>query len=359
MVEAPEHIKSITPYVPGKPLEELKRQYGISNAVKLASNENPLGPSPKALDAIAINERLEHLNRYPEGSGYLLINTLSKKYGIERDQIILGNGSNEVIELLVRTFLLPTDEVIVASPSFVVYDSITQAAGGRSIVIPLKKWCHDLKAMAQAMTEKTKLIFIANPNNPTGTINNKEEMEELLEKVPKDVIVAVDEAYYEYVTDQSYPDSLEYIKSGHSIVVFRTFSKIYGLAGLRIGYGLADSAIIQEMHKIRQPFNTNTLAQYAALAAIEDTKHVKMSQELNEEGKKYLYEQFQQIGIDFVETEANFIFLPLRNAYVLYEKLLKNGVIVRPISSDGLRITIGLPDENKRFIEALRQIIHS
>lgn len=357
MVEVPEYIKNIKPYIPGKPPEELERKYGITNAVKLASNENPLGPCPKALESL--KEHLAHLNRYPEGSGYLLINAISKKHGVETDQVILGNGSNEVIELLVRTFLLPGDEVISASPSFVVYDSITRAAGGTSIVIPLRKWCHDLEAMAHAINEKTKIIFIANPNNPTGTINTKDEMEKLLEKVPKNVIIAVDEAYYEYVTDQSYPYSLEYIKLRHSIIIFRTFSKIYGLAGLRIGYGIANDAIIQKMNKIRQPFNTNTLAQYAALAAIEDTKHVRMTLELNEEGKKYLYEEFRQIGIDFVNSEANFIFLPLCNAYVLYEKLLAQGVIVRPIGSDGLRITIGLPEENKRLIEALRKIVHS
>jgi len=357
MVEAPAHIKSIKPYIPGKPLEELEREFGIVNAIKLASNENPLGPSLKVLEAI--KGRLEHIHRYPEGSGHSLINALASKHGVRQQQIILGNGSNEVIELLVRTFLRPGEEVIMATPSFIVYDSITKAAGGKSVEIPLKDWRHDLNAMAHAVTEKTKLIFIANPNNPTGTINTSKEMDKLLEVLPKDIIVAVDEAYREYVTDPSYPDTLDYVKAGHSIVILRTFSKIYGLAGLRIGYGITNAAIIEQMNKIRQPFNTNMLAQYAALAALEDTKHVKLAQEFNEAGKEYFYDELRQIGIDFVPTEANFVYLPLRNAHVLYEKLLKYGVVVRPVGTEGLRITIGLPEENRRFVESFKKIIHS
>lgn len=357
MINAPEHIKNIKPYVPGKPIEELERELGITGSIKLASNESPIGPSPLAVKALA--EGKNDLNRYPDGSCYNLKTALSQKLGIASDEIIFGNGSNEIIELAVRTFLSPGDEAIMASPSFVVYPTVTQAAGGKCIVVPLKDYRHDLKAMASAITAKTKVIFIANPNNPTGTINSRGEVDAFMERVPDDVLVVFDEAYFEYVTSPDYPDSMDYIKKGRPVLILRTFSKIYGLAGLRIGYGLAHSSIISEMNKVRQPFNINSLAQMAALAALEDVEHVERAKKTNEDGKGFLYKEFRSMGIDHILTEANFIYIILKHdtAAQLYNELLKKGVIIRPMGKRELRVTIGLADENKRFIDALKAVM--
>ncbi|MBI4844618.1 MAG: histidinol-phosphate transaminase, partial [Nitrospirae bacterium] len=268
MIKTPEYIKTIKPYVPGKPVEELERELGITGSIKLASNENPLGPSPHVI--AALNKGIAGLNRYPDGSAYYLKKSLSEKLGVSPDEMLLGNGSNEVIELAVRTFLAPGDEAISARPSFVVYSTIVQSAGGKNIIVPLKEWRHDLDAMASQITGKTKIIFIANPNNPTGTINTDAEMDVFMKRVPENVLIVVDEAYNEYVTSHEYADSMKYFRQGKNILILRTFSKIYGLAGLRIGYGIADASIITEMNKVRQPFNINSLAQAAALAALED-----------------------------------------------------------------------------------------
>ncbi|MDO8281627.1 MAG: histidinol-phosphate transaminase [Thermodesulfovibrionia bacterium] len=357
MIKAPEHIKNIKPYVPGKPIEELERELGITGSIKLASNESPIGPSPLAVKALA--DGIHGLNRYPDGSCYSLKNALSQKLGIASEEIIFGNGSNEIIELAVRTFLSPGDEAIMASPSFVVYPTVTQAAGGKSIVVPLKDFRHDLEAMASAITAKTKVIFIANPNNPTGTINSRAEMDAFMEKVPDDVLVVIDEAYFEYVSSTDYPDSMEYLKKGRPVLILRTFSKIYGLAGLRIGYGLAHSSIISEMNKVRQPFNINSLAQIAALAALEDAEHVERAKKTNEDGKEFLYKELRSMGVDYLPTEANFIYIILKHdtALQLYNELLKKGVIIRPMGKRELRVTIGLADENKRFIKALQAVM--
>ncbi|MBI4825746.1 MAG: histidinol-phosphate transaminase [Nitrospirae bacterium] len=356
MINAPEHIKNIKPYVPGKPIEELERELGITGSIKLASNESPIGPSPLAVKALA--EGINDLNRYPDGSCYNLKTALSQKLGITSDEIIFGNGSNEIIELAVRTFLSPGDEAIMASPSFVVYPTVTQAAGGKSIVVPLKDYRHDLDAMASAITDKTKVIFIANPNNPTGTINNRAEMDAFMERVPDNVLVVIDEAYFEYVSSPDYPDSMDYLKKGRPVLILRTFSKIYGLAGLRIGYGIAHSSIVSEMNKVRQPFNINSLAQRAALAALEDVEHVEKARKTNEDGKEFLYKELRSMGIDCLPTEANFIYIILKDdtALQLYNELLKKGVIIRPMGKRELRITIGLADENKRFLDALKAV---
>ena len=355
MISVSENIKSITPYSPGKPIEELERELGITGSIKLASNENPLGPSPKALQAI--REGLAGLNRYPDGSGHYLCKAIAEKLGVDPSQIILGNGSNEVIELAVRTFVQPGDEVISAAPSFVVYPLVTQATGGVNVSVPLKDDRHDLDAMADKITPKTRLIFIANPNNPTGTMNTAQEMERLLERVPGHVIVAVDEAYFEYVTRNDYPDSLAALHRGKRILIMRTFSKIHGLAGIRIGYGITEPGIAALMNKVRQPFNTNSLAQLAARAALNDAKHVALSQKANAEGKQFLTQSFQRMDIPFIPTEANFIMFETgKDAAELYQSLLKTGVIVRPMGGNRLRVTIGLPEENKRFVEELEKI---
>jgi histidinol-phosphate aminotransferase len=356
VITVSENIKNITPYSPGKPIEELERELGIQGSIKLASNENPIGPSPRALTAI--KKAVSGLSRYPDGSGYYLSQALAKKYGVELSQIVLGNGSNELIELAVRTFVQQGDEVISADPSFVVYKMITQAAGGVNVIVPLKENRHDLEAMAGRITPKTKIVFIANPNNPTGTMNTAAEMEQFMGRVPDNVIIAVDEAYCEYVTHADYPDSLNHLKSGKNILSLRTFSKIYGLAGLRIGYGITTPEIAELMNKVRQPFNTNSLGQIGALAALSDRKHVEMSIALNNEGKQFLYQSFGQLGVSYIPTETNFIMFETQlDGRDLYNALLQKGVIIRPMGAKRLRVTIGLPEENKRFAAELEKIL--
>jgi histidinol-phosphate aminotransferase len=362
MIKSPDYISALKPYTPGKPIEELEREIGIKGSVKLASNENPLGPSPKALRAVinSLNEpnTSNSINRYPDGSGYYLKKALSDRLSIEENELILGNGSNELIDIAVRTFLRPGDEAVMAHPSFVVYPLSVQALGGRPIQIPLKEHTHDLQAIADAVTKKTKMIFIANPNNPTGTINKKDEFDHFLDKIPEGILIVVDEAYYEYVVDPDYADSMKHFRNGKDILILRTFSKIYGLAGLRIGYGIARSDILLEMNKIRPPFNTNSVAQKAAICALQDNTHVRHSQEINEEGKKYLYKKFDSLKIRYIPTEANFIYILLgEDAYLLYNKMLRYGVIVRPVGPQEIRVTIGLPEENKRFIEAFKAVM--
>ncbi len=356
MITVLENIKNITPYVPGKPIEELERELGLSGSIKLASNENPLGPSPKAM--AAIKKAVAGLNRYPDGSGFYLSQALAKKYGVDISQIILGNGSNELIELLVRTFVQPGDEVISADPSFVVYKMITQAASGVNVIVPCKDMRHDLQAMTERITSKTRIVFIANPNNPTGTMNTRAEMDGFMGRVPDNLIVAVDEAYFEYVTHADYPDSLDYLKGKKNIIALRTFSKIYGLAGLRIGYGITTVEIAELLNKVRQPFNTNTLGQIGALAALSDRRHVDKSVAVNNEGKQFLYQAFQRLGILSTPTEANFIMFETRlDGRDVYSGLLKMGVIVRPMGGKRLRVTIGRPEENARFVAELEKIV--
>lgn len=364
MIKPPDYISNIKPYIPGKPIEELERELGITGSIKLASNENPVGPSPMALKAII--ESLQAckpaslLNRYPDGSGYYIKKALSEKLSVKEDELILGNGSNELIDIAVRTFIQSGDEAIMAYPSFVVYPMAVQAIGGRPIQVPLKNYTHDLEAMADAVTPKTKMLFIANPNNPTGTINKRGEFDRLMERLPEGILVVVDEAYYEYVTDPEYADSMKHFRTGRDVLILRTFSKIYGLAGLRIGYGITRQDIISEMNKLRPPFNTNSIAQNAAVWAMKDKEHVRYSQQINEEGKRYLYRELDSLGLRYVPTEANFIYIVLgEDANVLYNKLLGFGVIIRPVGPQEIRVTIGLPEENKRFIEAMKKVICS
>lgn len=361
MIKAPEHIKTISPYIPGKPIEELEREIGIKNSIKLASNENPIGPSPVALKAIKNSLRssksLSSLNRYPDGSGYYLKNALAKKNSVKPDEIILGNGSNELIDIAVRTFLVPGDEAVMAHPSFVVYSMAVQSAGGKAIQVPLKDYKHDLDAMLAAVTPSTRMLFIANPNNPTGTMNTKAEFDRLMNNIRDGILVVVDEAYYEYVTDPGYADSLKHFRDGKDILILRTFSKIYGLAGLRIGYGIARQDIITEMNKIRAPFNTSSIAQKAAIEALKDKAHIRQSKEMNNKGKKYLYKELSSLGIKYIPTEANFLYILMdEDSMAVYKALLKHGVIIRPVGPRELRVTIGLPEENKRFINAIKKV---
>ncbi len=336
-------------------MEELERELGISGSVKLASNENPAGPSPRAVKALI--EAFSDMNRYPDGSCYYLRKGLARKLRVRQDCLTFGNGSNEILELAVRTFLLPGDEAVIAHPSFVVYSTIVQAARGKAVIVPLKDMRHDLKAMAARVTKKTKIIFIANPNNPTGTINTAIEFDAFIKKVPDSVLVVVDEAYFEYVTSGNYPDCTQHLRDRGNLLILRTFSKIYGLAALRIGYGISSPEVAGAMNRIRQPFNVNAAAQRAALAALQDKVHVKKSKAINEKGKQYLYKSLETLGINFIPTEANFIFVMFNSDVIpkLHKKLLREGVIIRPMGPSAMRITIGMPSENRRLVSALRK----
>lgn len=352
MIRPPDYVLAIQPYVPGKPLEELERELGISNSIKLASNENPVGPSPRALGAI--REAFSDLNRYPDGAGYYLKQALARKLAVAEDELILGNGSNELLDIAVRTFMQPGDEAVMAAPSFVVYAMAVQSVGGRPVQVPLRDYAHDLDAMAAAVTKKTKMLFIANPNNPTGPMNTKNEFDRLMARMNDDILVVVDEAYFEYVSDPDYADSMKHFRNGRNLLILRTFSKIYGLAGLRIGYGIGRRDVLNDMNRLREPFNTNTLAQRAALAALEDDEHVRRSREVNETGKKFLFAELKALGFAPVRTQANFIYIPVEDAKALNDSLLRQGVIIRPMGPKAIRVTIGLPEENSRFIAALR-----
>lgn len=357
---APDWIRTLAPYPPGKPIEELEREYGISDSIKLASNENPLGPSPRALTAI--KEALNQLHRYPDGSCYYLKRALARKLGVSPDAIVFGNGSNELIELAVRTFLRPGDEAIMADQAFVIYRLVVQAQGGRARVVPLRHYTHHLEAIADAITPATRMVFLANPNNPTGTIFFRDEWEEFLARVPEDVIIVMDEAYFEYVDDPRYPDSLSSHTPTRALLTLRTFSKIYGLAGLRIGYGIAPPVLVDLMDRVRAPFNVNSLAQAAAVAALEDEEHVKRTREVNRQGMEFLRREFERLGLEYVPSWANFILVRVGNGARVYEALLRRGVIVRPMGVYGfpehLRISIGTPEENERCIAALKQVLH-
>jgi len=355
MIQPPDYIRTIQPYVPGKPIEELERELGISHSIKLASNENPLGPSPEAVRAI--RDSFDDLNRYPDGAGYYLKKALAGTLVVGEDELILGNGSNELLDIAARTFMKAGDEAVMGAPSFVVYGMAVQSVGGTSVQVPLTNYTHDLAAMAKAITPGTKMLFLANPNNPTGTYNTKDAFDRLMENVPDTVLVVVDEAYYEYVDAPDYADSMKHFRSGRNILILRTFSKIYGLAGLRIGYGIARKDILTDMNRLREPFNTNSVAQKAALAALRDKDHVTHSQKINEEGKQFLYQGLKALGISCVPTQANFIYFPMDDSPALYSSLLKKGVIIRPMGPKAVRVTIGLPEENRRFIEALKEVM--
>ncbi|UCG78446.1 MAG: histidinol-phosphate transaminase [Nitrospirota bacterium] len=356
MIKSPDYISSIQPYVPGKPVEEVERELGIKDSVKLASNENPVGPSPRALEAL--KGAGSDLNRYPDSGAFYLARKLAQINGIKEEQIIMGNGSNEILNFAAYAFLTDKDSAVMAWPSFVVYPLATQSVGAESVKVPLKDMKHDLGAMVKAIKKNTKIVFIANPNNPTGTTNGKDEFARFMDAVPEGVLVVVDEAYYEYVQDGDYPDSMRYLKDGRDILILRTFSKIYGLAGLRIGYGFTTEEIATELNKVRPPFNTNSLAQMAAIAALDDDEHIKRSVAVNEEGKQFLYKELQDLGLHYVRTEANFIFVSLGDitAQKLNDELLRRGVIVRPMGEKAVRITIGLKDENERLIKAMKEI---
>jgi len=357
---AREGVENLVPYPPGKPIEELERELGITGSIKLASNENPLGPSPLATQAIT--DRLDALHRYPDGSGFYLKSKLCKKYSIPPDQIIIGNGSNELIELVIRTFLSTEENVIQAFPTFLVYEKIVKGAGGQMISVPLSNFKIDLDEISKAITSKTKMVFINNPNNPTGSVLSEEQMTCFLEDIPEDIVVILDEAYIEFVSDPAVANGLKLLEKRPLLVVLRTFSKLYGLAGLRIGYGFGSREVIDYMNRVRQPFNANTLAQTAANAALDDMAFVSQTLKLVREGLDYLYNGIQDMGLKYIPTQTNFFLIkvPL-GGNKTYELMLREGVIVRSMDSYGLpeyiRINVGLPKENERFIKTLRKIM--
>lgn len=353
-------VEEIRPYVPGTPIEEVKRQSGREDVIKLASNENPLGPSRRVVRAM--RERLGQVNLYPDPSCSELKKTLSEKIGTREKQLIIGNGSVEVVQLIAETFLDPGDETITADPTFPKYKKATQIASGQCKLLPLKEGTYDLEAMADAITEKTKLVFIANPNNPTGTIVTSEEVSSFMERVSERVLVVFDEAYYEYIEREDYPKTLEYIQEGRKVIMLRTFSKVYALAGLRIGYGIGPEELISAMDKVRETFNVNSLAQAAAIASLEDQEHVERSKRINREGKEYLYQQLNGLGLPYIESVANFILINVpEQATAVYEKLVAQGIIVRPMHFYGLpnsiRVAVGTPEQNERFIHALQRVL--
>jgi len=356
-----EEIKKISPYVPGKPIDELKRVYNIEKIIKLASNENPLGCSPKVKEAIKSN--LNEINRYPDGSGYYLKKELSNFLKIPEDEIILGSGSSEVISLTLEAFVKIGEEVIYPFPSFIIYRILVLKVGGVPIEVPLEDdFSYNLDRILEKITPKTKIIILCNPNNPTGTIVYRDQLEEFLKKIPDNIIIISDEAYFEYVEDKNFGTCFPYYKN-KNIIITRSFSKIYGLASLRIGYGVGRSEILNYMERIRPPFNTTGLAQVAAIAALRDTEFVKKSIENNIEGKKYLYKEFKKLGIEYIPTEANFILCRFKNDTTpIIKELEKRGIIIRGMKSFGLdnryvRITIGTPEENKILIKNLSEII--
>ncbi len=359
---APKHIASITPYPPGKPIEELEREYGISGSIKLASNENPLGPSPKAIEAI--HAALSKLNRYPDGSGFYLRRKLAEKYNIPFDGIMLGNGSNELIELAIRAFMTPGDEVIMPAPSFLLYRLVVQWMGGKPVAVPLKANLGiDLEKIAETITPRTKVIFLTNPNNPTGTVISKIDFDAFLSSLPSNLIVVLDEAYIEFNRNPDTPSGFDYIgKQGPGVLALRTFSKAYGLAGLRIGFGAMDPDIASYLNRVRQPFNTGSLAQAAALAALDDQEFLDRTQQTIWSGLQYLYNELEKMGLRYVPSEANFFLIEVPcESKDLFEAMLRRGVIIRSMASYGMqrfiRINAGLAGENERFIRTLGQVL--
>lgn len=357
------HIENLKPYKGGKPTEELKRELGIKGKViKLASNENPLGPSKKAEEAI--KKVAESVNLYPDGDCFYLKNKLATLLGIGRNNIIFGNGSDELIELIYRTFATnEDDEVLYCYPTFVEYRIIGMSFGKKLVELPLKDYSYDIDSILNHKNEKTKIIFLNTPNNPTGTKIKRKDIERVLSSINGDTLVVIDEAYYEYaIAEDDYEELLDLFKYGN-VIILRTFSKAYGLAGLRIGYGIANENLIDYLNRVRPPFNVNSVAQAAALAALDDKEHIKRSIEANKNGKEYLYKAFDRLDLKYIKTYSNFILFDVKmDADQVYQKLLERGVIVRSMAGYGyktmLRVTIGTQEENEIFIENLEEVLN-
>ena len=352
-------LRDLVAYIPGKPIEDVARELGLApgQIIKLASNENPLGPSPLAKKAMI--EALDRAHFYPDGGGYYLREAIAKKTGLSSNQIILGNGSNEIIEFLGHAFLQPGDNIVVAEHAFVVYKIMARLAGATTIEVADPGFTHDLTAMLAAITPRTKLVFVANPNNPTGTLVGQAEIDAFVSQVPENVIVVFDEAYYEFLRTPL--DNLKFLANHDNVIVLRTFSKIQGLASLRIGYGLASEALISVLQKTRQPFNANAIAQAGALAGILDEEHQETTRRITFEGRDYLETQFSILGLEYVPSEANFVLVKVGDGAKVFQALLAKGVIIRAMGEyklpEWIRVSVGTMDQNKRFIEELRSYL--
>jgi len=357
---AAEGVRALRPYRPGKPVEELQRELGLEHIVKLASNESPMGPGPAALDAVAACAA--GLARYPDGNGFSLKHALASHHGVAPDTLTLGNGSNDILELVTRAYATPAHEVLFSEHAFVVYPLVTQAVGATAVVTPARSFGHDLGAMADAVTPRTRLVFVANPNNPTGTWSEAKALEGFISGLPEQVLVVVDEAYFEYVEASGYESFIPGIERHRNLIVTRTFSKAYGLAGLRVGYAVSDPQVADVLNRVRQPFNVNSAALAAAEAALGDSDHLRRSVAVNRSGMKQLADAFDDMGLEHIPSVANFIAVRMpKPGADIFDALLREGVIVRPIAEYGMpdfiRVTVGLEEENDRFIDALRKVI--
>jgi len=358
---APANVRAIAPYVPGKAISETARELNLDEAgiLKMASNENPLGASPKALEAI--RRALDVLHYYPDGNGFELKAVLSRRYAITPDNVVLGNGSNDILELVARAFLTASDSAVYSQHAFLVYPLVVQAIGAKHIVVPAANYGNDLNALARAVRDDTKIVFIANPNNPTGTFSPWADIRRFVEKIPPRVIVVLDEAYGEYLPEALRSDTPGWIGRHPNLVIARTLSKAFGLAGLRVGYAIADPQVAEVMNRVRQPFNVNHLAMVAATAALDDVEFIEKSRSVNAAGLEQLARGFEKLKLDYIPSRGNFITVRVGDADRIYKALLAEGVIVRPITGYGmpehLRVTVGLPEHNERFLDALARAL--
>lgn len=358
-------IRGLQPYQPGKPIDELAREYGLSDIIKLASNENPLGPSPKAI--AAMRAALEQIWLYPDGNGFELKQRIAALHAVELSQITLGNGSSDPLDFAVRCFAGPGDEVLFSEHAFALYPLLTRSVGATPVAVAAKAWGHDLEAIADRVSANTRLIFIANPNNPTGTWLGAESLERFVAGLPAEVIVVIDEAYVDYARypatgASDYPDTIGWLARYPNLIITRTFSKSYGLAGARVGYALSHPQVAGVLNRVRPPFNVNTLALVAAVAALDDPAHLRRSLAMNAEGLQQLYRGFDGLGLDYIPSVGNFVSVDVgRPGEEVYQALLQRGIIVRPVANYGmpnhLRVTVGLPEENRRLLEALAAIL--
>ena len=361
-IRFPRHILAIDPYVPGKPIEELERELGIRDSVKLASNENPLGPSPQA--TAALRSAIDNLHRYPDGAGHELIAALAHHLDCSPQNIVMGNGSDDIIALLVHALLTPGDRAVMPRPSFLMYEIAVRTAGAEPVFVPLDQLAIDLEGILRQVDARTRMVFLCNPNNPTGAIIRQQPFERFLEALPSDVVVVVDEAYIEFVRDPSCLQSIDLALAGRPVVTLRTFSKLYGLAGLRVGYGVMPTSLAEGLNRIRQPFNVNLLAQVGARAALADQEFVAKTLKLVHTGLDDLYGQLETLGLTYYPTQSNFFLIDMaRDAQTVFEAMLRQGVIVRSMRSYGfpqfIRVNVGPPEENRRFIAALRAVIET
>ncbi|NVJ13913.1 histidinol-phosphate transaminase [Myxococcus sp. AM010] len=357
----PTHVETLKPYVPGKPIEETEREFGLKGVIKLASNENPLGPSPRAVEAMRNISGAAHL--YPDATSFHLVRKLAAHVDVKPEQVVLGSGSNELIELLIRTFTTPEDELLLCQGSFSAYRISAQAHGRPFVEVPMREGHqYDLEAMAKAITPRTRMVFLANPDNPTGTAFSRDALTRFLSAVPPEVLVVHDEAYFEFVEWPEYTSAVPLLGGHPNLVALRTFSKIHGLAGVRLGYGIMDARLAAYLHRTRMPFNLTVLAQAAGLAALEDTEHVRRTREVNRTGLDFFAAELPKLGGTLTHSHANFVFVDFgRPSVALYEQLLRKGIIVRPFAGQGfpnhVRISVGTPAENARCVQVLKEIL--